>query len=66
MDKYADKKNWDKWIELEVIKHSGKPFYSGLKTGVVKELTLNIHSGKPGFLMDDGKIVDCHQCKLKE
>lgn len=65
LDKFEHLKDWDKWIGLEIIKHSGKPFKSGLKIGRVRELTTNPYSLKDGFLMDDGTIVDCHQCLLK-
>lgn len=64
VDKFAHMKNWDKWVDHEVIKHSGKPFKSGLKIGIPKGLTINIHSTKQAFLMDDDSVVDCHQCVL--
>lgn len=65
IDKFEDMKDWGNWIDRDIVKHSGKPFYSGLKIGTPKELTINPHSGKQAFLMGDGKVVDCHQCKLK-
>lgn len=56
--------DWINWVGCEIVKHSNKPFKSGNKVGVVKELTTNPHSNKTAFLMDDGSIVDCYQCKL--
>lgn len=56
--------DWINWVGCEIVKHSNKPFKNGLKVGVVKELTTNPYSNKVGFLMYDGSIVDCQQCKL--
>ena len=56
--------DWINWVGCEIVKHSNKPFKNGLKVGVVKELTTNPYSNKAGFLMYDGSIVDCQQCKL--
>lgn len=64
VDKFKYSNQWSQWIGKSVEKHSDKPFKSGLKVGRVMELTINPHSGKDGFLMDDGSIVDCHQVKL--
>lgn len=64
VDKFAYIDEWPNWVNHEVIKHSGKPFKSGKKIGVVKELTTNPYSNKKAFKMDDDSIVDCHQCKL--
>lgn len=64
VDKFKDQDNWHKWVGLEVIKHSNKPFKSGRHTAIVVEYTTNPHSDKAGFKLNDGSIVDCHQCKL--
>jgi hypothetical protein len=55
---------WETWVNKEIVKSSGKPFKSGEKVGLVKELTTNPYSNKPGFLMWDGSIVDCHRTEL--
>lgn len=65
-DKFKDEKDWPSWIGKEVVKHSNKPFKSGEKIGVPKELCLNQYSGKQGFKMNDKSVVDCHQCRLVE
>jgi len=57
---------WPDWIGKPIIKKSGKPFKSGLKTGTPKDITINENSGELGFLMDDGSVVNCDICKLKE
>lgn len=62
VDKFEHMKDWVNWINHEIIKHSGKPFKSGEKIGIPKELTINPYSNKQAFKMDDGSIVDCHQC----
>ena len=66
VDKFADKDNWENYIGKEIEKHSGKPFKSGKKTGIAISMGINPNSGKQGFNMDDGTIVDCMQCKLVE
>lgn len=65
VDKFENCNDWRNWVGKEVVKHPNNPFKSTLKTGVVKDYTTNPHSGKDGFLMDDGSIVDCYQVKLK-
>lgn len=64
VDKFKDSENWENYVGEVVVKHSGKPFKSGMFTGTIYKLTTNPHSGKAGFLMGDGSIVDCHQVKL--
>lgn len=66
VDKLASESQWDTWVGVEVEKHSGKPFKSGLKIGTPMSTTINPHSGKKAFLMDDGSIVDCLQVKPVE
>ena len=61
---FKQRMRWTKWVNHMVIKRSNKSFKSGLKSGIVIELTTNPYSNKPGFLMGDGTIVDCYQCKL--
>ncbi len=62
---FNNSKDWSTWVGKEIEKFSGKPFKSTFKTGTVKMFTVNQHSGKEAFLMDDESIVDCFQCKLK-
>jgi hypothetical protein len=64
-DKFAEQDNWLNWIGKTVEKHSGKPFKSGAKSGVIVSVETNPNSNKQGFKMDDGSIVDCFQCKLQ-
>ncbi len=64
MDKFSEEKEWGNWLDNEIVKHSGKPFKSGLKIGIAKKMVINEHSGKLAFLMDDESVVDCFQCKL--
>jgi hypothetical protein len=66
IDRITTKDDWKKWIGLNIIKRSNKPFKSGLKIGIPLGMELNPYSGKMAFKMDDGSIVDCHQCKLVE
>jgi len=54
----------DKFVGKVITKHSGKPFKSGEVEGTVVGFTTNPDTNREGFLMDDGSIVDCHQCKL--
>lgn len=65
MDKFSTKNEWSSWLGKEIIKHSNKPFKSGFKTGVPKEMVINEHSNKEAFIMNDGSVVDCYQCTLK-
>jgi len=60
-DKFKHQDEWKDWVGLEVAKHSGKPFKSGKSTGLVTEYTVNPHSNKVAFKMDDGSVVDCYQ-----
>jgi hypothetical protein len=57
---------WPEWVEKQIEKKSGKKFKSGNKIGLVMGLEINPNSGKTAFKMDDGTVVDCHQCKLSE
>jgi hypothetical protein len=57
--------DWINWIGQDVIKHSKKPFKSGYQIGTVVDKTINPHSGKEAFKMNDDSIVDCYQVKLK-
>ena len=66
IDKFIDENNWVNWVGQRIVKHSNKPFKSGLKIGNVIELTNNKYSDKKAFLMCDGSVVDCYQCKLIE
>lgn len=66
IDKFAKQDKWSSWVGLVLIKHSDKPFKSGLKKGIAVEFTTNPNSGKPAFKMDDDSIVDCHQVKPVE
>lgn len=55
------------WIGKEIVKHSDKPFKSGFKTGIPKDVGVNPNSNKMAFIMsDDDTYVDCKQCKLKD
>ena len=58
------KPNWNKWIGKEVIKRSKKPFKSGKQIETVVELTINPHSNKQAFRLNDTSIVDCYQLRL--
>lgn len=64
VNKFAEAKNWNSWVKNKIVKRSGRPFKSGLKIGTAVELTTNPNTDKEAFLMDDGSIVDCSQCKL--
>jgi hypothetical protein len=63
--KIVDEVNWPSYIGKDIEKHSGKPFKCGLKVVKVVSLTTNSNTNKPAFLVSDGSIVDCYQCKLK-
>ena len=63
VDKLKDKDNWKYWVGNEIVKHSGKPFKSGLKIGIPNGMGINPNSGKQAFIMDDC-YVDCYQCKF--
>jgi hypothetical protein len=66
INKFSDQDNWTSYIGQKIIKHSGKPFKSGEKIGTPLEMTVNEHSGREAFKMDDGSVVDCFQTKLLE
>lgn len=66
IDKFAFSHLWQTWVGKQIVKHSGKPFKSTFKVGVVKDIMVNPYSNKIAFLMDDESLVDCHQCKLHE
>ena len=53
---------FDQYVGKQVTKESGKPFRSGEKVGTVIEITTNPHTGLVAFRMDDGSVVDVHQC----
>lgn len=65
INKFLEQSNWQNWIGKEIIKHSDKPFKSGSKTAIPLEITINEYSQKTAFKLDDGSVVDCHQCCLK-
>lgn len=52
------------FIGKNVVKKSGKPFKSNEKVGMVVDITINPHTNKKVFLMNDDSIVDCHVVKL--
>lgn len=56
--------NFIDYVGKQVIKKSGKPFSSGFKIATVFEITKNPHTGKAGFFLDDGSIVNCEIVKL--
>ena len=62
VDKFEHMKDWEKWIGLRIVKHSGRPFKSSFKIGVPIAMVINQHSQKPAFMMEDSSVVDCHQC----
>jgi hypothetical protein len=66
VDKFLHKEVWSDWVGSLITKHSGKPFKGGDYNVIVKAVTTNPHSNKMAFLISDGSIVDCHQCKLVE
>lgn len=64
INKFEKQGEWNTYVGKMIVKHSGKPFKSGEKEGTVISLTINPHTEKDAFLMNDGSIVDCYQCKL--
>lgn len=64
VDKFETESEWDSWIGQKVVKHSNRPFKSSFLIGTVAGITINPHSQKKAFKMDDDSIVDCHQVKL--
>lgn len=64
VNKFEHMNDWGKWVGESIVKHSNKPFKSGLKIGTPMELTLNPYSTKQAFKMDDGSVVDCYQCQI--
>lgn len=64
IDKFADKDNWENWIGMKIIKYSQKPFKNGKQVNIAVSMKTNPNSNKMGFEVEDGSIVDCHQCKL--
>ena len=56
--------NYQEYIGKRIIKISRKPFKSTFQIGVPIKLTINPHTNKEAFLMDDGSIVDCFKCEL--
>ena len=64
INKFEFENEWEKWIGFTVEKHSGKKFKGGENIGIVVDMDINPYSNKKAFKMDDGSLVDCHQCKL--
>ncbi len=64
VNRFEDRQNWPNYVGKVVTKHSGKPFKSGDVESTVVSFTTNPDTNREGFLMEDGSIVDCHQCKL--
>jgi len=60
-----DATKYHEWIGLTITKKSGKPFKSGLKDGIPLAMAINPYRTGTAFLMNDGSIVNAHQCKLK-
>jgi hypothetical protein len=55
------------WIGLPIRKKSNNPFSSGEKVDRVIGITNNDHSSRVAFLLQNSKLVDCHQClKIEE
>jgi hypothetical protein len=55
------------WIGLPIRKKSNNPFSSGEKVDRVIGITNNNHSSRVAFLLQNSKLVDCHQClKVEE
>ena len=59
---YDDCIDYSTWVGGDVLKKSGKPFKCGAKMVKVKSVTVNEHSGKDAFVMEDGSVVDCRAC----
>lgn len=54
------------WIGKVVIKDSGKPFKSGMKTATVKGVVDHPIMSIPSFTFhEDDSYVECRQCSLK-
>ena len=52
------------WLGQKVVKTSGKPFKSGLKTNTVRSITFG-YANKPGFKFEeDDSIVEAFRCEL--
>lgn len=46
-------------------KTSGKPFLSGEKVGIIRDVGVHPHGkGWASYLMDDGSWVECFRCKI--
>lgn len=57
----------DFFLNKKVIKKSGKPFKSTLKSNTVKEITVNPETNNICFaFFEDDSLVDSHQCILLE
>ena len=54
------------WIGKVICKHSGKRFTTDEKIAVPTGIETNPFSGKQAFVIEDGTLVDCYQCKLFE
>lgn len=57
---------YETWVGQPIMKFSDKPFKNGKKTNVVKQTTINPHSGKMAFEVEDGSVVNCEMCYLKQ
>jgi len=53
-------------VGRKITKRSGKPFKSGNKIGTIKDVKINPHSNKPGFLLEDGSVVNQDVCLFME
>ena len=58
-------KEYEKWIGMEVEKHSPKPFKSGQKINTVKSIINHPILNIPAFtFFEDESYVECRKCKL--
>lgn len=64
--KMINNPEWPTWIGKKIQKHSSKPFKNGMIVSHPVEMTVNTNSNKPAFVMLDGSVVDCQQCKLSD
>lgn len=52
------------WLGQKVVKTSGKPFKSGLKSNTVRSLTFG-YQNRPGFTFEeDDSVVEAFRCEL--
>lgn len=57
------KRDWSKYVGLEVTKVDGNKFDNGKFCNVVLEFTINPYTNNEGFKFKDGLVVDCDLCK---